>query len=56
MVSRRTFLRQTSAGLAALATARSLAAESAPRPSQIVDTHAHFYAPSRPQGVPWPNP
>ncbi|MCA9163687.1 MAG: amidohydrolase family protein [Planctomycetales bacterium] len=56
MVSRRTFLRQTSAGLAALATARSLAAESAPRPSQIVDTHTHFYDPSRPQGVPWPNP
>ena len=22
----------------------------------IVDTHTHFYDPSRPQGVPWPNP
>jgi len=23
-------------------------------PAQIVDTHTHFYDPSRPQGVPWP--
>ena len=22
----------------------------------IVDTHTHFYDPSRPQGVPWPSP
>ncbi len=22
----------------------------------IIDTHTHFYDPSRPQGVPWPNP
>jgi predicted TIM-barrel fold metal-dependent hydrolase len=23
-------------------------------PSRIIDTHTHFYDPSRPQGVPWP--
>ena len=22
---------------------------------QIIDTHTHFYDPTRPQGVPWPN-
>ena len=22
----------------------------------IIDTHTHFYDPSRPQGVPWPAP
>ena len=22
----------------------------------IIDTHTHFYDPSRPQGVPWPGP
>ena len=26
----------------------------APRPRQIIDTHTHFYDPTRPQGVPWP--
>ncbi len=24
-------------------------------PSRIIDTHTHFYDPSRPQGVPWPD-
>ena len=22
----------------------------------IIDTHTHFYDPTRPEGVPWPNP
>ena len=26
----------------------------APKPSQIIDTHTHFYDPARPGGVPWP--
>lgn len=26
------------------------------RPMKIIDTHTHFYDPSRPQGVPWPGP
>lgn len=25
-----------------------------PAPSRIIDTHTHFYDPTRPQGVPWP--
>ena len=45
-LNRRTFL-----GAAALA-ASNLRGASAP--SKIIDTHAHFYDPSRPQGVPWP--
>jgi predicted TIM-barrel fold metal-dependent hydrolase len=31
-----------------------LAAASGAGPAQIIDTHTHFYDPSRPQGVPWP--
>jgi L-fuconolactonase len=27
-----------------------------PAPTRIIDTHTHFYDPSRPQGVPWPSP
>lgn len=26
----------------------------APAPRQVIDTHTHFYDPSRPAGVPWP--
>ncbi len=26
-----------------------------PTPTRIIDTHTHFYDPSRPQGVPWPS-
>lgn len=37
-----------------LAAARwGIAAE--PQPVPIVDTHTHFYDPSRPEGVPWPD-
>jgi L-fuconolactonase len=25
-----------------------------PNPSRVIDTHTHFYDPTRPQGVPWP--
>ena len=48
VLSRREFL--LSSGCACLfgcATARS-------RPVSIIDTHTHFYDPTRPQGVPWP--
>ena len=41
MMSRRSFL---AAGIAA----------AAPPEAGIIDTHTHFYDPSRPQGVPWP--
>jgi L-fucono-1,5-lactonase len=34
---------------------RSVYADSAPaRPCPSIDTHIHFYDPTRPQGVPWP--
>ena len=47
MITRRTFLAQ-----AALAAIPLRAAE----PARIVDTHTHFYDPTRPEGVPWPDP
>ena len=43
MMNRRTFL-------GACAASASLGA-----PRRIIDTHTHFYDPSRPQGVPWPS-
>jgi L-fuconolactonase len=42
-IHRRTFL----AGLSGLRAGLA-------QPSDIIDTHTHFYDPSRPQGVPWP--
>ena len=49
-LNRREFL-QAAAGAAAVA----CCAEPAPlRPARILDTHTHFFDPSRPQGVPWP--
>lgn len=48
-MNRRTFL-QTAA---ALAVAPLQAAAAAPA-SRVIDTHTHFYDPSRKQGVPWP--
>ncbi len=44
MIARRTFL-GTCAGAALAVDVPSL---------RIIDTHTHFYDPSRPQGVPWP--
>ena len=46
-ITRRAFLPAT-------ATAAALAAKRSPRPARVIDTHTHFYDPSRPQGVPWP--
>ena len=46
-MNRRGFL--AAAGALAAASARGANA-----PSTIIDTHAHFYDPSRPGGVPWP--
>ena len=61
--TRRTFLKTAATGLAGVATATihpefsSAAAVRADGKSGslIIDTHTHFYDPSRPQGVPWPN-
>jgi L-fuconolactonase len=47
LINRRTFL-------AASAFAGTAAAIASGTPSKIIDTHAHFYDPARPEGVPWP--
>lgn len=38
----------------AAAPVAALAETAAIKPSRIVDTHTHFYDPTRPEGVPWP--
>lgn len=56
-MNRRHFLKSASAGLVAAQTALSWAAAEKSqelRPQKVVDTHTHFYDPSRPEGVPWP--
>jgi L-fuconolactonase len=52
-LTRRNFLSATAT--AALMGPTVIAAAQAP-PLKIVDTHTHFYDPTRPQGVPWPSP
>lgn len=52
-MKRRTFLHQSAAATAGLASAPLLATADAPA-SRVIDTHVHFYDPTRPQGVPWP--
>lgn len=52
-MNRRTFLQQTTAAAAGIATS-SLRAAVAPPASRVVDTHTHFYDPARKEGVPWP--
>jgi L-fuconolactonase len=49
-MTRRRFLGAATAGLP-LSSARTNAAIA---PTRIIDTHTHFYDPTRPQGVPWP--
>ena len=51
--TRRLFLRRATA--AALAFPAGLAgADTEPAADTIIDTHVHFYDPTRPEGVPWP--
>lgn len=50
-LNRKQFLRAAAVGLAASAT--GITAAPAPAPL-IIDTHTHFYDPSRQEGVPWP--
>ena len=50
-ITRRTFFSSTAIqGLLASAEANEVT-----RPSRIIDTHTHFYDPTRPPGVPWPS-
>lgn len=57
-VNRRTFLRRTASAFAAgtfiETVPDALAAGATLIPGGIIDTHVHFYDPTRPQGVPWP--
>jgi predicted TIM-barrel fold metal-dependent hydrolase len=53
-MDRRTFIQQTAAAAAGLA-ASPLHSAAGPPASRIVDTHTHFYDPSRTGGVPWPD-
>lgn len=56
-MDRRTFLKTASASLAAAQAGISLAADKpadVKLPAKVVDTHTHFYDPTRPEGVPWP--
>ncbi|QDU04717.1 Amidohydrolase [Gimesia chilikensis] len=56
-MNRRHFLKSASAGIVAAQTTLSWAAAEKSqelRPQKVVDTHTHFYDPSRPEGVPWP--
>ncbi|HXR76071.1 MAG TPA: amidohydrolase family protein [Bryobacteraceae bacterium] len=46
MLSRREFIGASAAV--------ALSGADAEAPAKIIDTHVHFYDPSRPQGVPWP--
>ncbi len=41
--------------LATTAIATTLPAQADPPKPIVIDTHTHFYDPSRPEGVPWPN-
>jgi predicted TIM-barrel fold metal-dependent hydrolase len=48
--NRREFLKAAASMVATVCCAETVA----PRPAKIIDTHTHFYDPTRPQGVPWP--
>ena len=60
-MNRRNFLASMAGGAACAALgscaapARGVAEDGAEPPLAIVDAHAHFYDPARPQGVPWPD-
>lgn len=58
-MNRRQFLYQAALNATALAVGASASAATIirdPKPKGIIDTHTHFYDPTRPQGVPWPAP
>ena len=59
MIGRRRFLSQavaatTAAGAAMAMPQRQLRAAEPPLPPPVIDTHTHFFDPTRPEGVPWP--
>src|SRR5438876_1104186 len=53
-VPRRAFLRVSLAGAVGFTSlGQATSAEAEPAPA--IDAHTHFYDPTRPQGVPWPD-
>ena len=55
-LSRREFIERSALGAVFGPSLAALAAnQDEPAFDQIIDTHTHFYDPTRPQGVPWPN-
>lgn len=50
---RRHFVQATAATALASSPLKAFASET-PKPSRVIDTHTHFYDPTRPDGVPWP--
>ena len=53
-IKRREFLTRTLALGATAALAPSAAAQARTKSVPAIDTHTHFYDPTRPEGVPWP--
>ncbi|MCB1224178.1 MAG: amidohydrolase family protein [Verrucomicrobiales bacterium] len=54
-MKRRKWMQMTaSAAVAGLASEFASAEDNAAGAPRVIDTHTHFYDPSRPQGVPWP--
>ncbi|OGV65422.1 MAG: hypothetical protein A2283_18030 [Lentisphaerae bacterium RIFOXYA12_FULL_48_11] len=54
-LTRRRFIQSTALSAASICWGCSTVKKTdRPGPVKIIDTHVHFYDPSRPQGVPWP--
>ncbi|HQU47006.1 MAG TPA: amidohydrolase family protein, partial [Pirellulales bacterium] len=54
-LSRRAFVRSTTAGAIAALALRTRASSADDFQVEAIDAHTHFYDPTRPQGVPWPS-
>ncbi len=52
-LTRRAFVQSAAAGIGALGLPTPLFPDDAN--AGVIDAHTHFYDPTRPQGVPWPN-
>ncbi len=50
-LTRRAFLHQST-----ILTGAALVSDKSAKPIPAIDTHTHFYDPTRPNGVPWPKP
>ncbi|MCO8120902.1 amidohydrolase family protein [Stieleria sp. TO1_6] len=53
-MKRRHFIQAAAATVWASSRPMAVATET-PKPIRVIDTHTHFYDPTRPQGVPWPS-